>query len=58
MTAAVSVEKALGCLANAEGIFLAHPEIGDVNQRLEIYGLLSIAHLRTAQADKAIKAAT
>jgi tetratricopeptide (TPR) repeat protein len=49
---------ALECLGDAQSILSAHPEIGDVNQKLEIYGLLSIAHLRALQPDKAIKSAT
>ena len=50
-------EHALECLANAQRIFSAHPEIGDVNQKLEIYGLLSIAYLRASQIDSALEAA-
>jgi tetratricopeptide (TPR) repeat protein len=50
-------EDALECLTKAQSIIEAHPEIGDINQKLEIYGLLSLTYLRTSQIDNAIESA-
>jgi hypothetical protein len=48
----------LECLSDAQRVFSAHPEIGDVNQKLEIYGLLSLSNLRASKIEKAIESAT
>ncbi|MBV8771918.1 MAG: AAA family ATPase [Deltaproteobacteria bacterium] len=50
-------ERALECILNAHSVVTAHPEIGDLNQKLEVYGLMSVAYLRASQIDKAIESA-
>jgi tetratricopeptide (TPR) repeat protein len=51
------LDRALECLTNAQRTLSDHPEVGDLNQRLEIYGLLSTAYLRLPQFNKAIESA-
>jgi tetratricopeptide (TPR) repeat protein len=50
-------DSALKCLEEAQRVLSAHPEIGDQNQKLEIYGLLSIAQLHALEFDRALESA-
>ncbi|MBI3797077.1 MAG: tetratricopeptide repeat protein, partial [Deltaproteobacteria bacterium] len=50
-------DEALSLLEEAHHILTTHTEIGDKDQKIEVSGLLSVAHLRRAEFDQALELA-
>jgi tetratricopeptide (TPR) repeat protein len=50
-------DEALGLLKEAQHILATHTEIGDQDQKIEICGLLTVAHLRREEFDQALELA-